>query len=947
MMRARKTLSFLMAAFLVLSLLPAIDVSATDEGGQSWIPGGVDTGGNYEGWVDPSCPHCGSRKFDSAGDGYVEKQPTCTEPGSFFWGYCSECGEVRDVIPPLGHDWDKLQHEYDGDCTKPGMDWHECMRCGYIGYQYAAYGDHRWADWHVMKLPTPQEDGYEERECVVCHLTEQRPLKVEAVFSMELTKGIWSTPANGLFYVEGEVIEFDFVGEIGKNSPQYAYSLVDPLFIDTIDDGVLYSPLKAGSIIDIGFYYTVTAADVEKGIIENTAYICYTDEDGNTYSHPSNTVYAPTSPEGADTLKQMTELTVEKKAVNEPEDGVCFTAGEEIEYEITVSNTTELTFSDVWVYDGLETDPLGHVTEMEPGYKNSWTYRYTVSEQDVMIRRVENVANVTCVDEQGQSKEFWSNTVIVPVYDGILGLRMDVVGLPANGAFYVPGETVRYQIEMTNPSDRSFYQVGGQCYQDAAELVVADEIAPEFTRYWQAIHVVTDADAWVGSIWNYAFAEATLSSGAVITLQSNLVAVDAGFDGDAVPPAFGVISEMEITKDCISNPANGYAYTEGETITYTITIENRGETVFGETLVFDPLFSISHELASAEHLNPGEKRTYTFSYTVTKDDVLNGCVMNTAYVTYDNAGYWESRISNTVCCMTKEGGTVVPPVVIAGPSADPGVDHCRPELKNAGDCGMEYETSFCSVHSQTCDFIDTMLQGTNDEATRQRVWVYARQMWKDELDAMYDALLKAAPPAAKAVILNERIQFNAVIGSTEAALNALYPDQPEQAAKKIAEMMMHKAAELCYEMHTAPQDRIDALSHPHGTEATGANKCTCTEEPLSDGTLRSRYALCSVHAITWQMGKLMAEDAKGSEEGWKKAGKLWLMELKMSNQKLWAGRDDKEQTALKTELQVFLNWLNARETFLNARYPDQPEIVQEALVRAMIEHTMIYCTTEK
>ncbi len=65
----------------------------------------------------------------------------------------------------------------------------------------------------------------------------------------------------------------------------------------------------------------------------------------------------------------------------------------------------------------------------------------------------------------------------------------------------------------------------------------------------------------------------------------------------------------------------------GQTITYTITVENAGNVPYTNVKVEDPLTKLT---ATIETLAVGETKTFTTEYVVTEADVLEGHVLNTA-----------------------------------------------------------------------------------------------------------------------------------------------------------------------------------------------------------------------------------------------------------------------------------------------------------------------------
>ncbi len=87
--------------------------------------------------------------------------------------------------------------------------------------------------------------------------------------------------------------------------------------------------------------------------------------------------------------------------------------------------------------------------------------------------------------------------------------------------------------------------------------------------------------------------------------------------------------DVNILKSVTSTPKNGGAYVVGETITYSITAENKGNVTVYDLEIKDELTGDSWTI---EELAPGEtyEPAFTTSYTVTEEDALAGSVTNTA-----------------------------------------------------------------------------------------------------------------------------------------------------------------------------------------------------------------------------------------------------------------------------------------------------------------------------
>lgn len=105
--------------------------------------------------------------------------PTCTEPGSSSYEYCTVCGYKTEPIPisALGHE---LVHhaEIPATCTTAGQTAYDtCARCDYAtASQTIEPLGHSYGDWAVVEEATCTASGTEEKTCATCGAKETRPV---------------------------------------------------------------------------------------------------------------------------------------------------------------------------------------------------------------------------------------------------------------------------------------------------------------------------------------------------------------------------------------------------------------------------------------------------------------------------------------------------------------------------------------------------------------------------------------------------------------------------------------------------------------------------------------------------------------------------------------------------------------------------------------------------
>ena len=146
-----------------------------------------------------------------------------------------------------------------------------------------------------------------------------------------------------------------------------------------------------------------------------------------------------------------------------------------------------------------------------------------------------------------------------------------------------------------------------------------ESIAPGESKDFTAEYIVKEADILAGSVVNVATA-----TGESPDPDKPDPGVDPGEKEEPTDPKNG---HLTLAKAATSTPANGTAYSAGETVTYRITAANDGNLTLTNVEVADEL---TGDVWMIESLAPGESREFTTAYVVTEADVLAGSVVNVA-----------------------------------------------------------------------------------------------------------------------------------------------------------------------------------------------------------------------------------------------------------------------------------------------------------------------------
>ncbi|WP_200977694.1 gliding motility-associated C-terminal domain-containing protein [Echinicola sp. 20G] len=393
------------------------------------------------------------------------------------------------------------------------------------------------------------------------------------------------------FYEAGDELHYTLTLTNNGNVDVTDITLTDPLtgLTETID------LLEPGESLTFSTTYTVTQEDVDNGMVLNTVNVTGTDPDGNTVTDTDDIALNGS---------QNPELTVNKTSVESEYNS----AGDVITYQIVITNTGNVTITDIVVTDPL-TGANETIPELAPGESYTINTDYTVTADDVSNGNIANVATATGQDPNGND-----------VSDG------DANNISISG-------TDRYEIRILKDVQEFGYSEAGQILNYTIvvrnrgtvlleNILVTDpltglnETIPSLTpgqaETFNETYTVTQLDVDNGIINN----TATAATNTPVTLSES---VDESIVG-AQTPAIKLRKTVE---------ESGYEL-PGEVLTYNVEVENTGNVTLSTVNVTDPLTGSDETLAS---LAPDEVQTFTFNYTVTQEDVDRGYVENIASVT--------------------------------------------------------------------------------------------------------------------------------------------------------------------------------------------------------------------------------------------------------------------------------------------------------------------------
>ncbi|WP_420506365.1 DUF7507 domain-containing protein [Nitratireductor aquimarinus] len=416
-------------------------------------------------------------------------------------------------------------------------------------------------------------------------------------------------------------------------------------------------------------YYDVTQADIDSGSVDNIASMSGEDPKGdpiNQDSRPSNG--SPGDSTGF-TVDAMGLLSVVKEAsLNDSNGNGLADRGEFLEYRFTVTNTGNVTLSDINVEDDRAEISGSPITSLAPGQSDvSVTGRYRLKQADIDAGSYENLAAVSGTDPHGEPVFTQSSpldgepgepTAVVFKMKPFIELDLTDEWVDTNGSGYPdPSEPVKYTFTIRNTGNvtvgnitidtfdvqaasgkssagalrlRALVPVSGGTL---ASLAPGDEDSSTFS----ASYLLTQSDIDAGKLIATAQTVGVAVNGTPVSDISDdphdFTDVDTEGDEEPDDPTVTVLpqkaslalmktGEFQGSGEAIAQP--------GDTILYTFTVTNDGNVSLADVTPVDagPRFNerpakgrMSSFSPPGADLGAGESAVFTATYTLTQGDI--------------------------------------------------------------------------------------------------------------------------------------------------------------------------------------------------------------------------------------------------------------------------------------------------------------------------------------
>jgi len=378
------------------------------------------------------------------------------------------------------------------------------------------------------------------------------------------------------FAAVGDIVNYEFDVENTGTITLSGITITDDLVASV---NCPQTTLAPAATIVCSASYTVTQADLDAGEVVNNASVDATLPNGDPVPTAEDTAVIDAVPSPALEIIK-TALTADYNAV-----------GDVIDFEITVTNTGNVSVSSIVVNDPLIPSLSCPVAALTPTASFTCTGSYIVTQADIDAGQVDNTASVTGTPSGGTLPPASASETV----DADTMPALDVVKTAATPSFDSVGDTINYDYVVTNTGNVTL-------------------------------------------------------TGTIAVNDDKIASVSC-----PVPPAGGLVPSASETVDAVQAPSLAMTKTAtpqiyatlGDIITYEYVVTNTGNvTHTSPVTVSDDQVSVSCPALPAGGLAPGASLTCSATDMISQDDLDSGSLSNTA--TASSGGTNSAPVTETV-----------------------------------------------------------------------------------------------------------------------------------------------------------------------------------------------------------------------------------------------------------------------------------------------------------
>ncbi|GAB2588407.1 hypothetical protein GCM10009593_29220 [Microlunatus antarcticus] len=386
--------------------------------------------------------------------------------------------------------------------------------------------------------------------------------------------------------------------------------------------GVVSCPgtvLAPGATLTCTATTTITQADLDAGAVVDRATAAGTAPDGTAVVALPDTETTPL----ATTSTLLLDLTA-GAPVDANGDGR-LDAGDTVTYTFAATNTGTVTLTGLTARDDLVGTATCAALTLAPGASTTCTGVHTLTQADLDAGTLVNTATVVGTTPGATTTVSDPDTTTTPLA-GSTGLSLDKaaaapVDTDRNGRI-AAGDTITYTFTLVNTGTVSLTDVTVDDPSVTGLTCGATALAPGRSTTCTAVHTLTQADVDAGTVDNTATARATGPTGQPVR---------SGSDSTSTPVRVTGVLSLDLAASAAADTDGDGRVDAGDTVTYTTTVVNGGDSTLTGLVVDDSLPGTP--VCAVTTLAPGERTTCTLTYVLTQADLDAGTVRNAATAT--------------------------------------------------------------------------------------------------------------------------------------------------------------------------------------------------------------------------------------------------------------------------------------------------------------------------
>ncbi|WP_196504501.1 beta strand repeat-containing protein [Aestuariivirga litoralis] len=418
--------------------------------------------------------------------------------------------------------------------------------------------------------------------------------------------------------------------------------------------------LNPGQSQDTLVPYTLTQHDMDAGTTSTTATATALDLASLTLSQSGSTSLP---------LTQDPAIGMVKTGTITPTDGVSAKPGDKISYHLAITNTGNVTLTNVLATDTGAVVSGTPIASLAPGVTNnsSFTAQYTLTQADIDHGLYQNQAkaqgtspaavDVTADSDNADPAQHRPTvTPITPV--PVIGLLKQVTGVTDtnHNGFNDVGDVIGYKFTIYNLGNVTLSDINITDTPGGGALVVIAgnplaSLAPGATSTAiSGSYAITQADVDAGHVDNTATVTGTAPDGTKVSHDS-----DPGVPTQSAPTVLTITQQPQVAlykKQASVEDKNSDGIVDaGDVIHYSFIVQNTGNVALANVIITDQLAGAT-VTGSAITLAPGatDATSFTAAYTISAADEQAAIVHNRAKVDAVQQG-----TSTAVSAVSKSG----------------------------------------------------------------------------------------------------------------------------------------------------------------------------------------------------------------------------------------------------------------------------------------------------